>query len=134
MKFNNDVTGQRRKQRKAIYTAPSHLRAKLMVSRLAETLRTEYKVTNMPICKGDVVKVLVGGKKVKVTGKVTAVDRKNYKIYVEGANHKARKEADKAKQIPIHPSNCLITELYPVASRLRAISRRNGKEFVPKAK
>ena len=117
-----------------MYTAPSHLRAKLMCSRLAKNLKAEFKVANMPIVKGDTVKVVVGDKTIKVTGKVTAVNRKNFKIYVEGANHTARKEGDKAKQVPIHPSNCIITELYPTASRMRAISRRHGKEYVAKAK
>lgn len=134
MKFNTEVTGQRRKQRKALYTAPSHIRAKLMVSPLSKALKGEYKVRNMPICRGDVVQVVSGSKKVRVTGKVTSVDRKAYRIYVEGAVHTARKADDKPKQIPIHPSNCVITELYPIASRLRAIARRHGKEYVAKQK
>lgn len=104
----------------------------MMRSRLCRDLRKEYRVPNMPITRGDTVRVLVGSEKVRVTGKVTEVDRKNYKIYVEGANHKSRKADEKPKQIPIHPSNCIIMELNCIPSRLRAIARRGGKEFEKK--
>ena len=134
MKYDKTVTGQRRKQRKFIYNAPAHIRARMMVSQLAKNLREEYKVKNMPIVKGDVVKVVHGGEKIKVTGKVTRVDRRTYRIYVEGANHTMRKPDAKPKQIPIHPSKCLITEMVPTQDRLRAIARRHGKAYEGKPK
>lgn len=57
MKFNKLVTASRRKNRKRHFTAPSHIRRKLMSSPLSKELRQKYNVRAMPIRKDDEVQV-----------------------------------------------------------------------------
>jgi len=51
---------QPRKQRKARYTAPLHLRSRLISAPLSKELREEYKRRSVRVIKGDTVKVLRG--------------------------------------------------------------------------
>lgn len=57
MKFNKLVTASRNKNRKRHFTAPSHVRRKLMSSPLSKELRQKYNVSTMPIRKDDEVQV-----------------------------------------------------------------------------
>ena len=101
-------TKQPRKQRKKLYNLPLHKRRKQMSARLSDELRKTIKKRNVPIVKGDKVKIMRGeyyGKE----GKVTMIDYKYYKIGVEGVV--VKKPTGKEKSIPIHPSNVMITEL-----------------------
>jgi large subunit ribosomal protein L24 len=62
----------------------------------------------MPVRKGDTVKVLRGDYK-GFEGKISRVDRKSYKIYVDGIN---REKADGSSiPVPIHPSKVEVTRL-----------------------
>ena len=101
-------TKQPRKQRKKLYNLPLHKRRKQMSARLSDELRKTIKKRNVPLIKGDKVKIMRGthyGKE----GKVTMIDYKYYKIGVEGVV--VKKPTGKEKSIPIHPSNVMITEL-----------------------
>jgi len=126
MKFNPAVTSSRRKVRKAYFTADSATRAKMMSSRLSKELREKYNVKTMPIRKNDVVEIVRGGHKLK--GKVLEVRRADYRIIVEGANQKPKNEDAKPVPYPVHPSNCVITELYLNGSRHRMIARKAPKK------
>ena len=57
MKFNKLKTSSRRKNRKAYFNAPSHIRRKFMSSPLSKELRQKYNVRSMPIRKDDEVQV-----------------------------------------------------------------------------
>lgn len=57
MKFNSLVTSSRRKNRKRHFTAPSHIRRRLMSAPLSKELRQKYNVRSMPIRKDDEVQV-----------------------------------------------------------------------------
>lgn len=57
MKFNQHVTSDRSKNRKRHFTAPSHIRRKLMSAPLSKELRQKYNVRRMPIRKDDEVQV-----------------------------------------------------------------------------
>lgn len=57
MKFNKHVTSDRSKNRKRHFTAPSHIRRKLMSAPLSKELRQKYNVRRMPIRKDDEVQV-----------------------------------------------------------------------------
>ncbi|TNV72962.1 hypothetical protein FGO68_gene1438 [Halteria grandinella] len=92
MKTHQSVSSQRRKSRKAHFSAPSSIRRKIMSSHLSKDLRTKYEVRSIPVRKGDTVKIMRGTNKGR-EGKVQAVYRKKW------------------AQIPIHPSNCVITTL-----------------------
>jgi large subunit ribosomal protein L26e len=91
------VSSQRRKSRKAHFSAPSSIRRKIMSSHLNKELRTKYDVRSIPVRKGDVVKVMRGTGKGR-EGKVLTVYRKKWAVHVE----KLTKEKSNGK-IPYFP-------------------------------
>lgn len=93
------------KQRKAFYQAPLHKRHKLLAAHLSKELRVQLKRRSLPVRKGDEVRVMRGKFK-GTTGKISEVDLKKLKIYVE--NIKRKKVSGEEIHIPIHPSNLLI--------------------------
>jgi large subunit ribosomal protein L24 len=99
---------QPRKQRKYRYNAPLHIRRKLMSVHLSKELRQKHNKRNVPVIKGDTVKILRGQFKGK-TGKVSKVDYQNLRIYVEGVEI-IKKDGNKVL-FPINPSNLTITTL-----------------------
>ena len=108
MKTHRDVTSSRRKNRLAHFSAPSHLRYKIMSASLSRELRNKYGVRSMPIRRDDEVTIVRGGSK-ENKGKVSQVYRKRWCIYVEKLV-KARNNGATIR-VPIHPSNVLITKL-----------------------
>jgi large subunit ribosomal protein L26e len=76
------VSSQRRKSRKAHFSAGSTLRRKIMSGHLSKDLRTQYQVRSMPVRKGDTVKVVRGTSKNR-EGKVMTVYRKKWCIHIE---------------------------------------------------
>ncbi len=99
---------QPRKQRKYRYNAPLHIRKKFVSVMLSKELKEKYQKRNVPVVKGDKVKILRGQFKGKV-GLVEKVDLKRIKIYVHGAEN-IRRDGSKAFY-PLSPSNLMITEL-----------------------
>jgi len=96
------------KQRKMIYQAPDHIRYKLFGAPLSPELRTSQKVKSVPIRSGDTVRVMRGDHK-GFEGKIARVNRKKYRIYVEGLT---REKVDGTTIfVPIHPSKVMITNL-----------------------
>jgi len=96
------------KQRKLLYNAPYHLRAKIMSAHLSKELRESYGVRSIPIRTGDTVRIMRGDFK-DYEGRVTRVDRKKYRIYVDGVT---REKADGTTiPVPIHYSNVEIIKL-----------------------
>lgn len=57
MKRNTRVTSSRRKNRKRHFSAPSHIRRKLMTAPLSKELKQKYNIRNIPIRKDDEVQV-----------------------------------------------------------------------------
>ena len=99
---------QPRKQHKALYNAPSHIRYRLFSAPLSDALKTTHKIGSIPVRSGDTVRVMRGDKK-GVEGKVTRIDRGKYRLFVEGVT---REKVDgSAVQIPVHPSKVMITSL-----------------------
>ena len=98
---------QPRKQRKALYTAPLHIRRKLMSANLSKDLRADIGKRSLPIRVGDKVQVVRGDFKGH-EGKVESVDAKRYKVTVEGVT--LSKPDGNAVLLPIHPSNLMIIE------------------------
>lgn len=99
---------QPRKQRKARYTAPSHVRTKYLNAPLSDALKEKYKKKTLRIVKGDTVKVLRGDF-VGSEGVVDAVDTGKSKIIVHGVSST---KAD-GTEVPraIDPSNVQLTKL-----------------------
>ena len=99
---------QPRKQRKYRYHAPLHIRQKLVSAHLDKKIRGSYGKRSLPIRKGDEVIVLRGEFK-KKKGNVTRVDLKKLKIFID--NIKRKKVSGQEFEIPIDPSNVMITSL-----------------------
>merc|ERR1712203_398426 len=122
MKLNKNVTSSRRKQRKRQFTAPSHIRRKLMSAPLSKDLRAKYGVRSMPIRKDDEVQVLRGHYKVQQVGKVVQCYRKKFVVYIERIQ---REKANGATvYVGIHPSKVSIVKLKMGKDRKLIIDRR----------
>jgi large subunit ribosomal protein L24 len=102
------LTTKPNKQRKMIYTAPDHVRHRLLAARLAPELRTSQETRALPVRSGDTVRLMRGDRK-GFEGKITRVDRSKYRVYVEGLT---REKVDgTAILIPVHPSKVMLTRL-----------------------
>jgi len=111
------------KQRKLLYNAPHHIRAKIMSAHLSEDLRKSYGIRSLPIRSGDTVRILRGDYK-DYEGRVTRVDREKYRIYVEGVT---REKADGTTTlVPIHHSKVEIVRLNLDDDWRRRILERRG--------
>jgi large subunit ribosomal protein L24 len=107
-KASRSKSKQPRKQRKARYEAPLHIKHKFMSAPLSDDLRERYGKRSIPMRKGDTVTVIRGDAKGK-KGKVRSVDLKKEKITIEGVVV-ARADLSEVPR-PIHPSNVMITKL-----------------------
>lgn len=93
--------------RRRWFNAPLHRRRKYLSAPLSPELRAEYGIRSLPVRKGDTVVVLKGDWKMK-EGKVTRVDTKRMRIYIEGLT---RERMDGSTvPIPIRPWNVMITK------------------------
>jgi large subunit ribosomal protein L24 len=99
---------QPRKQRKARYQAPSHVKSKYLSAPLSTALKEKYKKKTLRVIKGDTVKV-TRGDFVGNEGLVDAVDTKKSKIVVHGVSST---KAD-GTEVPrvIDASNVQLTKL-----------------------
>mmetsp|Transcript_28612 Transcript_28612/g.66292 ORF Transcript_28612/g.66292 Transcript_28612/m.66292 type:complete len:137 (+) Transcript_28612:85-495(+) len=124
MKRKSTVTVSRRKNRKAHFTAPSHIRRKIMSASLSKDLRSKYAVRSLPIRRDDEVMIMRGQFHDR-EGKVTQVYRKKYCIHVE------RVTRDKANgqtvPVGVHPSKVVITKLKLDKDRKALLERKGGK-------
>ena len=125
MKTNPHVSSQRRKARQAHFSAPSHLKYKLMSAKLSKELREEHGIRSLPVRKDDEVLIFRGGQ-ADVKGRVLDVYRRKSCLYVEKAvKYKRNGQATKTK---ISPSNVIITKLKMTPDREDLIKRkREGK-------
>jgi large subunit ribosomal protein L24 len=99
---------QPRKQRKYRANAPKHILHKFMGATFSKELREKYGRRNIPVRKGDTVKVMRGQFRGK-TGKIEHVDMKSSRVYIDGIEV-LKKEGTKIR-FPIHASNIMITSL-----------------------
>ena len=112
------------KQRKALYQAPLHKRQKLVAAHLSKELRKQWKRRSLSVRKGDEVKVMVGKFRGTV-GKITKVDLKKLKVYIDTV--KRKKVSGEEVHIPIHPSNVLILNPIIEDKYRKAIIERSMK-------
>ena len=108
--FSNKWKGSKspRKQRKYRANAPLNVKRKFLSSLLSKELREKYSTRNVKIRTEDKVKIM-RGKFNKKTGKITGVDVKKTKVFVENIE-RIKRDGSKVS-IPINPSNVMITEL-----------------------
>ncbi len=119
-----------RKQRKRLFNAPAHIRHKLMAAPLAPELVKSRGIKSLPVRKGDTVRVMRGDRK-GFEGKVSRVDLKNYRLYIEGLT---REKVDGTTIfISLHPSKVMIKNLN-LGDKWRKEVVRRKKQAVTKEK
>ena len=97
-----------KKQRKRMFNAPAHIRHKLMSAPLSHELTASRGAKTLPVRKGDTILIKRGDNK-GFEGKVSRVDLKAYRIYIEGLT---REKVDGTNIfLPIHPSKVEIRNL-----------------------
>ncbi|MCH8945807.1 MAG: 50S ribosomal protein L24 [Nanoarchaeota archaeon] len=99
---------QPRKQRKYLANAPLHIRKKFVSVNLSKELRKSQSRRNIPVKKGDTIKIMRGKFKGK-EGKVTEVKLKISKVSVEGIQ--VKKQDNSKVNIRLQPSNLQIIKL-----------------------
>ncbi len=118
-----------RKQRKRLYNAPAHIRHKLMAAPLAPELIRSKGVKTLPVKKGDTVRV-VRGDHIGFEGKISRVDMKRYRIFLEGLT---REKVDGTNIfVSVHPSKVMIKNLKLDDKWRKAIVERKKKLGLPK--
>src|SRR3989337_39260 len=96
------------KQRKLLYNAPAHLRHKLMAAPLSKELVASKGTKTLPVRKGDTVRIQRGDHE-GFEGKVSRVDLKRYRIFIEGLT---REKVDGTNIfVSVHPSKVMIKNL-----------------------
>ena len=118
------ASSQPRKQRKYRANAPLHLKKKFVSVNLSKELRKKHEKRNIPVRKGDTVKIMRGKFKGK-QGKVTVVKLNISKVIIEGIQVK-KQDGSKA-DIKLQPSNLQIIELN-LEDRKRKIKKENKEK------
>lgn len=96
------------KQRKMLFNAPAHIRHKLMAAPLSPELLAQRGIKALPVRKGDTVRIMRGDHK-GFDGKVSRVDLKHYRVYLEGLT---REKVDGTTVfVALHPSKIMIKNL-----------------------
>jgi len=110
-------SGKPRKQRKFRYNASMHLRQHFLHAHISKELRSKLKTPRaVQISKGDTVKVMAGSKK-GLTGKVTKVNLRSCRIYIDSYTKKNAR--GKEHTVPLSVSNIYIID-FNLSDKLRA--------------
>jgi large subunit ribosomal protein L24 len=117
-----------------MHQAPLNERYRRFSAPLSPKLKEKRNTNSVPVRTGDTVKIMRGDRK-GFEGKVSLVDRRKYRIFVEGVT---REKVDGTTTlIPIHPSKVMITRLNLDDKRRRKMLERKGsieKAKMPKEK
>ncbi|MEM3361857.1 MAG: 50S ribosomal protein L24 [Candidatus Anstonellaceae archaeon] len=116
---------QPRKQRKAFFNAPLHIRKKFLKVRLAKELAQKVGKRSLTIKKGDKVKIIKGKFKGK-TGSVIEVDYKKLRLFVEGITIKNSRGVEKL--FPLRPAAVRLIEKILKPSEKEGEKTTNVKE------
>ncbi|QLG70911.1 hypothetical protein HG535_0A08570 [Zygotorulaspora mrakii] len=119
-----DVSSDRRKARKAYFTAPSSERRSLLSAPLSKELKAQYGIRSLPIRREDEVLVTRGSKKGQ-EGKISSVYRLKFAVQIDKVNMEKSNGASVA--LNMHPSKVVITKLHLDKDRKALIQRKGGK-------
>jgi len=119
------TSSQPRKQRKYRANAPLHLKKKFVSVNLSKELRKKHEKRNIPVRKGDTVKIMRGKFKGK-QGKIIAVKLNISKVNIEGIQIK--KQDGSKVNVRLQPSNLQIIELN-LEDRKRKIKKENKEKI-----
>ena len=112
------------KQRKRLHQAHVTARYRRFSAPLSSKLKESYSTNSVPVRKGDTV-IITRGDNRGSEGKVTKINRKNYRISIEGVN---REKVDGTSiSIPIHPSKVKIVRLNLNDKWRKKILERKGE-------
>lgn len=120
---------QPRKQRKFTYNAPLHARRRFLSAHLSDALQDKHNIRSLPVRKGDEVSIMRGSMK-KKTGKITSVNMKTSKVYIE--NMVTTKKDGTKVLVPFHPSNLQIISLADDGKRFSAASKKEAVKSIQK--
>jgi len=119
-------------QRRVLGEAHLSQRRNMLAAHLSRELRKQYKRRSMSLRKGDEVKI-IRGEHFGESGEIVGVDLKKRVIFVGGV--KLKRTVGTEKQVPIEPSNVVITSLKLDDHARQSILLRKVKEVVvPKEK
>jgi large subunit ribosomal protein L24 len=97
-----------RKQRKSLYTAHNTMRRRLLTVALSKELRDRYGRRQLPVRKGDTVRVLAGS----YEGQEERVAKVNSRAMTLTLDNITLKKADqKLKALPVRPNHLILTKL-----------------------
>jgi large subunit ribosomal protein L24 len=97
----------------------------MMAAHLSAELRKKYKRRALPVRRGDEVEIMRGGFKGR-KGKITRVDTKKYRVYIEGVTRK--RTSGTLASVPIHPSKLRLVRLDLTDKwRRRILERKTSK-------
>ncbi|MCI4368815.1 MAG: 50S ribosomal protein L24 [Thermoplasmata archaeon] len=102
------LSRQPRRQRKAVFTADSFERRRRMTLPLSRELRARYGRRQLPVRKGDTVRVLSGSYSGREE-RVAKIDRRTYSLTLDNVTGKTADQ--KLKALPIKPSHLVLTRL-----------------------
>jgi len=120
------------KQRKYSANAPLHIKKKFVSVNLSKELRKKYEKRNIPVRKGDNVKIMRGKFKGK-EGKVLKVELKKSKVTIESIQIK--KQDGSKVNVKMQPSNLQIIELnLEDRKRNKALNKKTEDKNKPKEK
>ncbi len=97
-----------RKQRKAAFSAHNFARRRMVSVPLSKELRTRYGRRQMPVRKGDTVRVLSGSYEGQEE-RVAKIDMRTRTLTLD--NVTLKKADQKLKPLPVRPNHLLITKL-----------------------
>jgi large subunit ribosomal protein L24 len=112
------------KERKHQYTMPMHKAAKAVAAHLDEKLAKELGKRSIGVRKGDTVRIMRGGF-AKREGKISSVDRKARKVFIEKMVKK--KSNGQEWEVPIDASNLLVIDI-DKTDRKRIESKKEVKK------
>jgi len=102
------ISSKPKKQRKAHYHRPLHVRQACLCGHLSKQLRKQLGRRSLAIRKGDTVKVLRGGKR-GTEGKVIGVDYKKGTVLIDKL---VRKKTDGTEiPLPVRASKLVLTDV-----------------------
>jgi large subunit ribosomal protein L24 len=97
-----------RRQRKALYTADLFERRRRMAVPLSKELRRRYGRRQLPVRKGDTVRIL-SGSYVGREERVAKINLRNYSVTLDNVTGKTGDA--KLKPLPVRPNHLVLTKL-----------------------
>jgi len=113
-----------------LFNAPAHIRHKLMAAPLSPELLAQRGVKTLPVRKGDTIRIVRGDHK-GFEGKVSRVDLKHFRVYLEGLT---REKVDGTTVfVALHPSKVMIRNLNLDDKERKAVLERKKPIIKKKA-